>query len=230
MRANKRRIVLSICLDFLLICGAVALFVFFSGFSPEHGLVLSLVATGFVRAVLHGALPSPGMHMLGIDREYNVDAEIATRESWLTMLLGVLLVWSGMEEALRWLQLPFPMPYFGFVASIGIDILIALAHGLLYVAAGWLILRLSRGGLWLGLALGVANACSIILSWNLWDRLVPMWVAFWPQRRAGAVRQGELESLQSFLHWLVPEALLAITLLVLVGLLLTWRRFAPSGA
>jgi hypothetical protein len=230
MRANKRRMVLSIYLDFILIYGTVALFLFFSGLDSDYVLVLSLVATGFVRAVLHGAAASPGMHMLGVDREYAIDAAIATRESWLTMLLGVALVWSGMEEALRWLELPFPMPYFGFVASIGIDILIALAHGLLYVAAGWLILRLSRWGLWLGLALGVADACSTILSWNVWDRLVPMWAAFWPQRQDRPMREGEIEFVQSFLQWLLPEALLAITLLVMVGLLLSRRRFVPSGA
>ena len=56
--------------------------------------------------------------------------------------------------------------------------LIALADGLLSFAAGWLILRLSRAGLWLGLALSLFNLCSNVLSWNVWKQVVPVWVNY----------------------------------------------------
>lgn len=224
MHANKRRIALSIVLDFLLVYGAVSLFLFFSSIGTDYAFVVAVFITGLAHAVLHGAVASPGMHMLGIDREYAVDEDIAMRESWLTVMVGSGMVWSGMEEALRWIALPFPMPYFGLVASMGLDMVIALVHGSLYVAAGWLILRMSGWGLWLGLALGLADVCSIILSWSLWDKLVPFLVGFRRHAQGLPVREGEVE----FMQFLLPEVVLVISLLVMVALLANWSRFTTS--
>ena len=225
MRATNRRIALSIYLDFVLIYGLAGLFLFFSGIGIDYTLPVAVIVTLFARAVLHGAATSPGMQMLSIDRHYSVEAELVTRESWLTLMLGVGLVWSGMEEVLRWIELPYPMPFFGFIPSMQIDMLIALVHGLLYVAAGWLILRLSPFGLWLGIALGLADACSTVLSWNLWDRLVPFWVGYRRLNQGLTVRGGEVEFLQAIL----PEGILVITLLALAALLANWKKFAAPG-
>lgn len=225
MPASYRRIALSIYLDFLLIYGLAGLFLFFAGIGTDYLFLVAVIVTLFARPILHGAVSSPGMHILSIDHRYSVDREVVARESWLTVSLGVALVWSGMEEALRWIELPYPMPFFGFIPSMQIDMLIALVHGLLYVAAGWLILRLSPFGLWLGIALGLADACSTVLSWNLWDRLVPFWVGYRRLNQGLTVRGGEVEFLQAIL----PEGILVITLLALAALLANWKKFAAPG-
>ena len=106
MRASYKRIGLSFCLDLILFYGLVRWFLFFAGFGMDYGFLVALAVTALVRAVLHGAVASPGMHMLSIDRQYSVDADVLARESWLTLLLGISLVWSGMEDTLRWMGCP----------------------------------------------------------------------------------------------------------------------------
>ena len=117
MQASYRRIGLSFCLDLILIYGLVRWFLFFAGFGMDYGFLVALGVTALVRAVLHGAVASPGMHMLSIDRQYSVDADVLTRESWLTLLLGISLAWAGVEDTLRWMGLPWGGPFFGGLPS-----------------------------------------------------------------------------------------------------------------
>ncbi len=225
MRANYRRIALSIYLDYVLIYGLTELFLFFAGFDIVYSAPVAVLVTLFARAVLHGAVASPGMHMLSMDAQYSVDEEVKARESWLTMLVGVLMVRESIEQAVRWIDMPVPEPFFGVIPGMQVDMVIALAEAPLGIATGWLILRLSRVGLWLGIALGLADVCSTILSWNLYDNLVPFWVRYWSQGRGSTPRGGEIEFLQS----IVPEAFLVVIFLVMAALVLSWRKFAPSA-
>ncbi len=142
------------------------------------------------------------------------------------MLVGVLIVRESIEEAVRWIDMPVPEPLFGVIPGMQLDMVLALAQAPLGVATGWLILRLSRVGLWLGIALGLADLGSMILSWNLYDNLVPFWVRYWSQGRGSTPRAGEIEFLQS----IVPEAFLVTLFLVLLALVVNWRKFAPSAA
>jgi hypothetical protein len=41
--------------------------------------------------------------MPSIDSQYSVNGNVLTRESWLTLLLGIALVWSSIEDTLRWM-------------------------------------------------------------------------------------------------------------------------------
>jgi hypothetical protein len=220
MQASYRRIGLSFCLDLILFYGLVRWFLFLAGFGMDYGFLVALAVTAFVRAVLHGAVASPGMHMLSIDSQYSVDADVLARESLLTLLLGVALAWSGIEDTLRWMALPWGAPFFGGLPSIELDRLIALPHGALYFAAGWLILRLSRAGCWLGLALSLLDLCSSVLSWNVWEHAVLFW-----DHGQGRFSQDQIEFLGSFLA--MTE--LVLTLLVMILLTVSWQKFARSA-
>ena len=223
MQASYKRIGLSFCLDLILFYGLVRWFLFFAGFGMCYDLLVTpLAVTAFVRAVLHGAVASPGMHMLSIDRQYCVDADVLARESWLTLLLGIALVWSGMEDTLRWMTLRYPVPFLGGLASMELDRLIALPHGSLYFAAGWLILRLSRAGLWLGLTLSLIDLGANMLNWNAWKLAVLVWVD------DGEVRfnRDEIEFAGSVLAWWD----LVLTNLVMMALAVSWKKFAPSAS
>ncbi len=101
--------------------------------------------------------------------------------------------------------------------------LIALPHGSLYFAAGWLILRLSRAGLWLGLGLSLFDLCSNLLSWNVWKHVVPVWVILGGQ---GRFSEDQIEFVGSFLAW----SDLVLTLLVMIVLTVSWKKFARSAA
>ena len=222
MQASYKRIGLSFCLDLILFYGLVRWFLFFAGFGMDYGFWVALAVTALVRAVLHGAVASPGMHMLSIDRQYSVDADVLARESWLALLLGIALVWSGIEDTLRWMKLPYPVPFLGGLASMEVDRLIALPHGSLYFAAGWLILRLSRAGLWLGLALSLVDLGANMLNWNAWKLAVHVWA------NDGQLRFNldQLEFAGSFLAW----SDLVLTSLVMMALTVSWKKFARSAS
>ena len=100
--------------------------------------------------------------------------------------------------------------------------MIALPHGSLYFAAGWLILRLSRAGLWLGLALSLFDLCSNMLSWNAWKHAVLVWVNY----GQGRFNRDQIEFAGSFLAW----SDLVLTLLVMIVLTVSWKKFARSAA
>ena len=215
---------MSFCLDLILFYGLVRWFMVVAGFGMDYGFLVALGVTALVRAVLHGAVASPGMHMLSIDRQYSVDADVLARESWLTLLLGISLAWYGMKETLYW-ELPFLAPFFGVLPGTALGVLIALADGSLSFTAGWLILRLSRAGLWLGLALSLFDLCSNVLSWNVWEQVVPVWVNY-ETLGQGRFSRDQIEFAGSFLAW----SDLVTTLLVMIVLTVSWKKFAPSAS
>ena len=116
--------------------------------------------------------------------------------------------------------LPWGGPFFGGLPSIQLDRLIALPHGSLYFAAGWLILRLSHAGLWLGVGLSLFDLCSNLLSWNVWKHAVIFWVG------QGRFSEDQIEFVGSFLAW----SDLVLTLLVTIVLTVSWKKFARSAA
>ncbi len=80
MPATYKRIALSIYLDYLLVFGLTELFLFFAGFDIVYSAPVALLITLLARAVLHRAVPSPGMHMLSMDAQYSVDGGVKERE------------------------------------------------------------------------------------------------------------------------------------------------------
>jgi hypothetical protein len=68
------------------------------------------------------------MLMLSIDAQYCVDGEIKARDSWLTMLAGVLIMRDGLDEVVRWIEMPVPLSFFGLVPGRYVETAILLAQ------------------------------------------------------------------------------------------------------
>ena len=171
-------------------------------------------------------LGSPGMLALGIDRVSGaVTAPAFARESWLTLLLGVLFVLDGTKQLVRWTQLMVPQPFlFFFPKDDSAQIAISVASGALSVVAGWWLLKVDRRGLWLALALVAVYLVTVVFHWNTWDGIAADMVT---QRRALQglpVRPNEVERMQM----IVPEGFAALGALLAAGLLLSWRRFTRA--
>lgn len=190
--------------------------------------VVALIAFAAIKLVTFRFLGSPGMHMLSIDRAGCVDPHIYHRESWLTVLIGVLFILDGTKQLVRWMQIPVIKPLFGAVPTAEVDVAAYLAAGALYIATGYLSLKLKRAGLRLVIAAVGGTLVSCVLSWSLWDD----WAAgMAPMRRALQelpVRANEVEFTQA----LMPEAIVVGASVVLIAVLATCRRlgvFRPNS-
>jgi hypothetical protein len=83
------------------------------------GLIALLMAELVMLGVLR---TSPGRRVLGITYAQAeggrtvlvVDSDLKKRESWVTMLLGIVLLNQGAKDLVRWTQWHTALPVFGF--------------------------------------------------------------------------------------------------------------------
>lgn len=223
--ASKKRRLLALYLDFILFMSVWGLADHFITRQFAMPLWAAVAAFTVIRATTHKRLRSPGDMMLSIGRDGSVDARVHGQESWLTMLLGTLFVLEGTKQLVRWTQIPVPEPFFGFMPDSGVQALIDLAAGMLFIAVGWLIFKLQRSGLVLGIASAAGTIVSCLLSWSLWDATIAKMVVARRQAQGLPVGRHEIETMQA----IMPEGIVLLTAVLLLMMAYAYRRFTVTA-
>lgn len=149
-----------------------------------------------------------------------VDGDVLSRESWLTILVGVLLINEGAKGVVRWSMWNPPAPFFGFQTDPIASAVLSAAIGLVEIYAGMSFLALRTRALWIGLSVYASELASTILSWNLWDPFVAEMTIRRRAYQGLPVRPGEVEQMQS----LMPEVMIAWAVLLVIVMVATWPR------
>ena len=100
--------------------------------------------------------------------------------------------------------------------------MLAIGTGVVEIAVASLLFQMRRIGWWLAFVGSLVSLASTVASWNLWDGYVTEMMT-----RRGAfaglpVLPGEIETLRS----VTPEVLVAATLIVVIALVATRRRYS----
>lgn len=189
-----------------------------------------------LEVVLHGVVRwSPGRSLLGMRavphvQGFQVEAGLKARESWVTILTGVLLLLDGSKSMVRWSMWVPPMPYFG--AFVGDDVwpAIAMTSGLVECGIAFLYFRMHRAS---GIAAIAYFAWALVVtftSWTLWDP----WVAELTQRRRAfqglEVRPHEIETLQDMTPELMVVGIAVYLALAIAAWVVILRRTTNPAA
>ncbi len=221
-QASKKRLFLSWYIDFLFfmtLWGLLSYFLSLEASMPFWGPYLFFIA---IRAISGKFIGSIGYLFLGIDKETKaVNPNIFNRETWLTMLLGVLLILEGTKQLVRWTQLFVSQPVFGFFPDDTTQIILHISLGIASILAAYWFFKLNIKGFYLAISVAVVNITSDALSWNLWDPVVEKMVLTRKELQGLPVREGEIEFMQS----LFPEAMLLAAIFAVVAMLFTYKRF-----
>jgi len=187
--ASRKRRALAIYLDFLLFGALWTLAGYWIG--PLIDLrwgkyVVFLVLEILVQRVKY----SPGLYILSIyrygdehDEFLGVSPEVKSKETWITMILGTVLLIDGPRMLVRWTQIPFSRPYFGIVPDYAVGAILEAAVGAAEVFTAIALLKMSRTGLWAAAILATSMLISTLLSWDLF----PQFLETYAQRRAELV-------------------------------------------
>jgi hypothetical protein len=227
--ATRQRVALAILLDFFALSipyAYVAALLPDGGVRrpPGAGLVLFAIAE-FVLLLM--VRKSAGYWLLGMSAPAHgkpqVDTSQLTRESEVTLAVGIALCWSGASGMTSWITgAHAAIPYFGLPLGAFLSVLMTLLFAAGSIAAGVLILRTEMRGVWIGGGVMLVMLLAILLGWNDWDG----WVVAELQARAEAggraLGAGGLAAAQAFAR----VFLLAAPILLLTGLGFTWKRFA----
>lgn len=221
MTPSRKRRLLSLYLDYL---------VFAAVYQPvawairSTGIVdnwwVALVVFGIVRSITTSVLnrTTPGQWALGIrtERTTTVDPRIRQRERWWTVAVGTLLVLEGSKNLVRWTQgLPIE-PLLGasspqWMATVAITIL-----GGLNIAAGLLILRTRAIGALIGMGVLGVEALAAIVHREAFRAWAGEAVAARRALQGLPVREGEVEMMQALSTTILPGALTAGVICLLV--------------
>lgn len=241
--ARRGRIILAIYLDFVIFSVPWGLFDHFvlrdiEALAPLRG-VSKFIVFSILEYLLHRTVDrSRGRWLLSIHRAGTpqsdssllvVPVRIKDRESWVTLLAGVVILLEGCKGVVRWTMWSPPVPAFGRPTDPAIWPMIAVAVGLLECFVAYLFFRLRRSALYVGAAVFGLSLVSTVQSWALWDS----WAArSTVQRRAYQgvpVREGEIEQMQA----MTPEILIAgvalyLALVLVGGVIIHLRTPRPA--
>jgi hypothetical protein len=219
--ASKKRMFLAWYLDFILFMALTRIATYFLLPSKELPFWMAFIVFVVVEVAANKTLGSPGMHMLSINRNREVDPSIFHRQNWLSILIGVFLILEGTKQLVRWTQFVVPKPFFGYLPDPFLQIILSIISGLILVATGYMFLKLNRFGLWLGLATAAGTVVSCMLSWQLWDQVVVEIVEARRECQGIPVRENEIEMMQL----LMPEAIIIVAVISMVAMLFTAKQF-----
>jgi hypothetical protein len=173
---------------------------------------------------------SPGYWLLGMSAKAQVKPQVDSswflRESKVTIAVGVVLCWSGASGMTGWTLYHAAVPYFGLELGRFASILVTMVLAIGSIVAGAQILRTEMSGVWVGGAVMVVSLLAVALGWGAWDGWV---VAELEARAAAGARSVGTEGIAAAQAF-VRGALVAIPVLVLAGLGLSWKRFAGPVA
>lgn len=247
-KASRKRRVLALYLDFLIVGGPWTLAVWglheaVPGIQRLHYPIQLFLLLVLETVLLHRFSWSPGHWLLGIRRlstdpfalpgaperlrpAYVVEPWLKRNERWWTILFGVVAVLDGVKSLVRWTMWTPAIPFMGVQLTDGVSVAVLLVLGTLECAVGCAVLRLRPVVVALGPVYYGVILTSVILSWPLW----PAWAErFLVARRAYQglpVREGEVEFIQRFvpLIGLGFGLLMTICLLVVAVWILRARR------
>lgn len=234
--ASIGRIVLAVFIDFLFCASATDLLIVLTrvaqtgiaglGRPVDLSIWYFLLIFAAVELVLFFVLKvSPGRFAMGIDRNYQVDAGIDARENWLTILLGVIAVWSGLGTLSSWIEYHVMTPVFGydFAGRPFLDLAKLGVFGIFWIVTGLLILKARMSGLILAAAATVSDIVSTAMSMKAWDS-----IALMALMRYFPPDQPLPDSLIRFNKALIPEIFFVTSGLYLLAVLFAILRFRTS--
>lgn len=191
---------------------------------PGAGLVVFAILE-FV--LLQIARRSPGYWLLGISAELgqrpHVDASRLTRESAATWATGAVLCGVGVAGLTSWTAYHTAVPYFGLGLPLWLALPLTFLGSLALIVAGMLVLRLDPRGVWVGGAVALLLLLSGLVGWGAWGSFVDTALA---DRTAAAGRPVGEGLLGGLARDVTPFLIVGVPLAILVGLGLTWKRFA----
>ncbi len=198
MRGNPAlRLALAFCLELALLVSATHAALFLAHADPPGALLYPALALPVAVCWSLGwrtpALRALGCTDVGLRRQR---FEPPPRESWLTLLLGILAILQGAKELLRLPQFHVPAPLFGFEPDAAVHAAWVLATSAGSIVAGLLLLQLRRAGLLLALALAALTLASNALSWNRLDAYAERLVLAKRSWEGTPVHPGEVERLK----------------------------------
>lgn len=216
-----KRLLLAWYLDFLLFSIFATLLANLIGFVAGQTWVMQLIGFSIVRGAIGRFIASPGMMILGIERDGTKISIAFENENWLTMLLGTLFILDGAKIAVRWTEYGRMLPEFGIIPNLSGKVIFSLIWGISFIAAGGMLLQLRRIGLWIAFLTTAATIVSLGLSWPLWDQAIAHEVIARRTAQGISTRPGEIQFMQHF----VPVSLVLLNSVVLALLVATRRRF-----
>jgi hypothetical protein len=197
---------------------------------PGAGLVVFAILE-FV--LLQIARRSPGYWLMGIAAELgqrpHVDASRLTRESAATRATGAALCGVGVAGLTSWTAYHTAVPYFGLGLPLWLSLPLTFLGSLALIVAGVLVLRLDPRGVWVGGAVALLLLLSGLVGWGAWGSFVDAAIADRATAAGRPVGEGLLGGLA---QGVTPFLIVGVPIALLVGLGLTWKRFAggPGGA
>jgi hypothetical protein len=197
---------------------------------PGAGLVVFAILE-FV--LLQIARRSPGYWLMGIVAELGqrpqVDASRLTRESAATWATGAALCAVGVAGLTSWTAYHTAVPYFGLGLPLWLSLPLTFLGSLALIVAGVLVLRLDPRGVWVGGAVALLLLLSGLVGWGAWGSFVDAAIADRATAAGRPVGEGLLGGLA---QGVTPFLIVGVPIALLVGLGLTWKRFAggPGGA
>lgn len=244
--ASKRRLLLAIYLDFLLYgipwgIANYALLEFVPEFEAYSSPAKALTFTA-LELLLHLVFRwSPGTRFLSItylnpsdglnisiapDSKGMpaVDSATLAAETNLSLLVATLMTLEGAKGFVRWVEYSPPAPMFGALVSDAAWPVVAMGGGAIECLIAYLIFKLDKRALWIGVPYFAANLLSAVLSWPLWTDWAARAVTMRRAAQGAAVRPGEIETLQG----MMPAMAVGACILYLAGLFVvlpTLRKF-----
>ncbi|MBW0146219.1 hypothetical protein [Marinobacter arenosus] len=219
--ASRKRLLLAVYLDFVVYSVVWVPIELIIRQYAEPAFWLEYVVFAVWLIVTHRLGYSAGLSLLSIDRDGYVDPDVKRRESWLTMLIGVMFLLEGSKQMVRWTQFVTPEPLFGWIPPEGVQVPFKITLGLLYAWVGVLFLKVHRAGYVLGVATCGLLLLSHLMSWSLWEQMGSDVFAARQEFRGQDVSDDQLALVQAF----IPHLLLVGIVLLGVLVASTYGRF-----
>jgi hypothetical protein len=226
--ASRKRVILAIYLDFILFSLPWALVEYALHTRPEWRALstpVKFVTFALLELLLHRVIDwSPGRWLLSMNAN-GVDAGVKSRESWITLLAGVVILLEGTKQLVRWSMWTPSGPWFGTMMDPDLWPLFSTASGLILCAIAYLFFRLHPAAPLAGVAFFGTMLASAVMSAPLWKE----WLAESITRRRAyqglPVRPGEIEQMQSMAPGVVYAGIAFYLLLVIAaGAVIMARR------
>lgn len=197
------------------------------GAETGPNILVMLVAFILPRTALRYAVGTPGRALLSISRGNEVDPEIKEGESWLTMLMGILLVKGGLASISAGLVVPVAVPQFGFLPDPSLSAALCAGWGAFNVFAGFLMFKLVRSGLWFGLVSTLLGVVSYFTSLHLMPDFLR--AVFAHDGRTSILAPAQREMVIQMLSAGLGLYVAVSGIIIAVGLLFTFPRLTRTG-
>lgn len=234
--ASKKRMILSVYIDYIIISTLVGLFSIFILNNKEVPVYINIIIVLAIEALIAWNSGSPGMKFLSIanskipltDENGNtllkrvmlVDKTIYNNENIISLFTGILLVLEGSKQIIRWALWTSPMPFLIFQTDSMTFPVISIISGLIFLYSGYHILHLNIKGILISSIVIIIDIITTVINWSKWDEFAKIEIISRREYQGLPVDNKQLEFMQS----IVPEYLLAFTIVLLILVLISYRN------